>query len=119
MGQELCTRSYGAGGLQENEIEETDMKELLHIEATVFFEISDSKMYGGQGTKGYAAQKIGGLKNPENITDDMVEGMASGMAKFMNVPREKIRIISKEEYDEQTDDDETYEDCEEDSDWIW
>ena len=65
----------------------------------IYFEIKDAELYGGEGTTGYAAT-IEGLQNAdfEKYADSQLEAMAS-MAK---VPREKVRIISKDEYEENT-----------------
>ena len=74
----------------------------------IYFEIKDSELYGGEGTTGYAATiveiSIEGLQNAdfEKYADSQLEAMAS-MAKGMaKVPKEKVRIISKDEYEENT-----------------
>lgn len=70
----------------------------------IYFEIKDAELYGGEGTTGYAATIVGisieGLQNAdfEKYADRQLEAMAS-MAK---VPKEKVRIISKDEYEENT-----------------
>lgn len=70
----------------------------------IYFEIKDAELYGGEGTTGYAATiveiPIEGLQNAdfEKYADSQLEAMAS-MAK---VPKEKVRIISKDEYEENT-----------------
>ena len=70
----------------------------------IYFEIKDTELYGGEGTTGYAATiveiSIEGLQNAdfEKYADSQLEAMAS-MAK---VPKEKVRIISKDEYEENT-----------------
>lgn len=71
----------------------------------IYFEIKDSGLYGGEGTTGYAATiveiSIEGLQNAnfeKYANSQQLEAMAS-MAK---VPKEKVRIISKDEYEENT-----------------
>ena len=70
----------------------------------IYFEIKDAELYGGEGTTGYAATiveiSIEGLQNAdfEKYANSQLEAMAS-MAK---VPKEKVRIISKDEYEENT-----------------
>lgn len=71
----------------------------------IYFEIKDAELYGGEGTTGYAATiveiSIEGLQNNadfEKYANSQLEAMAS-MAK---VPKEKVRIISKDEYEENT-----------------
>lgn len=70
----------------------------------IYFKIKDAELYGGEGTTGYAATiveiSIEELQNAdfEKYADSQLEAMAS-MAK---VPKEKVRIISKDEYEENT-----------------
>ena len=70
----------------------------------IYFEIKDAELYGGEGTTGYAATIVEisteGLQNAdfEKYANSQLEAMA-GMAK---VPKEKVRIISKGEYEENT-----------------
>lgn len=67
----------------------------------IYFEIKDAELYGGEGTTGYAATiveiSIEGLQNAdfEKYADSQLEAMAK-------VPKEKVRIISKDEYEENT-----------------
>lgn len=60
----------------------------------IYFEIKDAELYGGEGTTGYAATIVEIYF--EKYADSQLEAMAS-MAK---VPKEKVRIISKDEYEE-------------------
>ena len=70
----------------------------------VYFEIADSIMYGGEGTIGYANTnvdlKISSLASA-NVCD-YVEGQRKGIAKMCKVDVEKVRVISRSEYDENT-----------------
>lgn len=81
----------------------TEMKD-ASMSLGIYFEIKDSGLYGGEGTTGYAATiveiSIEGLQNAnfEKYANSQLEAMAS-MAK---VPKEKVRIISKDEYEENT-----------------
>lgn len=73
----------------------------------IYFEIKDAELYGGEGTTGYAATiveiSIEGLQNAdfEKYANSQLEAMAS-MASMAKVPKEKVRIISKDEYEENT-----------------
>lgn len=51
----------------------------------IYFEVKDAEIYGGEGTVGYA------------------ESQKEGMAQFCHVPVEKVRVISRDEYEENTD----------------
>lgn len=70
----------------------------------IYFEIKDAELYGGEGTTGYAATiaetSIEGLQNAdfEKYANSQLEAMAS----MVKVPKEKVRIISKDEYEENT-----------------
>ena len=72
----------------------------------VYFEIKDSIMYGGEGTIGYANTnvdlKISSLASA-NVCE-YVEGQRKGVAAMCKVDVEKVRVISKTEYYENTED---------------
>ena len=90
------------------------MNPLLHVVASMFLEIIDSEMYGGQGSVGYAMNRWVGVNNIEQINDDVVGNTIKSFAEMLNVPVENVRVISKEEYDAATEDENTeeYEDDE-------
>lgn len=71
----------------------------------VYFEIKDAELYGGQGTVGYANinsdLKISNL-TPEKVCK-YVEQQRKGMAEMCHVDTEKVKVISRTEYDENTD----------------
>ena len=78
------------------------MKELLYISVTACFEISDAEMYGGPGSIGYTEIRLDGFGIEgieQKIHESYAEKQAQNMADMMKVPREKVRMISKEEYD--------------------
>ena len=70
----------------------------------VYFEIKDAALYGGEGTVGYANinmdVKISSLVS-ENVCN-CVEQQRKGMAELCHVDVEKVKVISKTEYDENT-----------------
>ena len=74
----------------------------------IYFEIKDSELYGGEGTTGYAAiiteLSITGLQaaNFEKHARERTENVAS----MCKVSPEKVRIITKGEYDVNTEDEE-------------
>ena len=81
---------------------------LVYISAGLHFEVKDAKIYGGVGSVGYTAISLGGIKDIAQITDEYVEAQTQGTADFLHVPRSAVRLISKEEYDRETEDDEEY-----------
>ena len=77
----------------------------------VYFEVKDSEMYGGEGTVGYINTncdlKISALVSADVC--DYVEKQIKGVANMCQVDAEKVRVISRTEYEENT---------EEDIDWV-
>lgn len=88
------------------------MNPLLHIEVSLYLEIKDSEMYGGEGSVGYARYGLVGMHNIERINDELIDNAIKSFAGMLNVPVENVRVISKEEYDAATEDEEDYEDDE-------
>ena len=72
----------------------------------VYFEVKDAAIYGGEGTVGYANThvdlKISSLEST-NVCE-YVECQRKGIAQMCKVDVEKVRVISKLEYDENTED---------------
>ena len=61
----------------------------------IYFEVKDAEIYGGEGTVGYAATIVDFTK--------YAESQKEGMAQSCHVPVEKVRVISRDEYEENTD----------------
>lgn len=87
------------------------------VTVKVFYEIKDSKLYGGVGSVGYAATEHGGIpfENLDSLTDEFLHKTCLDMAMVLKVDPECVRIISKEEYDLNVEDDDVEE--EDDEDW--
>lgn len=70
-----------------------------------YFEVKDAEIYGGEGTVGYAATivdiSLSGLQKADFTK--YAESQKEGMAQFCHVPVEKVRVISRDEYEENTD----------------
>ena len=76
----------------------------IYITISLFFEISDSEIFGGIGSTGYVESKVRCISRTANVSDDYITEQLHGIAKLVDVPAEKVRLISKEEYDENTED---------------
>lgn len=82
----------------------------MKIRTSIYFEINDSEVFGGAGSVGYAEQNVGFTvteENPRIFNDsayDYINKATANMAKSLGVSEECIRTISKEEYEENTDD---------------
>jgi len=86
----------------------------FNIKLTLYFEIRDSEIYGGAGSIGYTSFGIefnginyekDNLLNKKEIMETYISDQTKGMAEFTKVPVECVRVISKEEYESNTDDD--------------
>lgn len=71
----------------------------------IYFEVKDAEIYGGEGTVGYAATitdiSLSGLQKADFTK--YAESRKEGMAQFCHVPVEKVRVISRDEYEKNTD----------------
>lgn len=86
----------------------------FNIKLSLYFEIKDSDVYGGEGSIGYLCMAIelnhlnyekDNLFNKKEIMEGYILDQTKNMAEFSKVPVECVRVISKEEYEENTDDD--------------
>lgn len=72
------------------------------ISLSLYFEIKNSVVYGGDDTVGYAMTnvevKISSLKNADILK--YAENQKSSIAKMCEVDIDKVKIISKEVYKE-------------------
>lgn len=86
----------------------------FNIKLSLYFEIKDSEIYGGLGSIGYSETRADfecinyekdNLFNKKEIMEEYISLQTKHMAAFLKVPVECVRVISKEEYEENTDDD--------------
>lgn len=82
----------------------SDMENTL-LSLGIYFEVKDAELYGGEGTLGYAATiidiSVDGLQKADFA--EYVKNQIEGMAKFCKVPLENVRVITRDEYEEETD----------------
>lgn len=80
--------------------------EKVNITLVFYFEIKDAEIYGGIGEVGYAEQKMDLVAS--DLSDIKLQEVAKnareGFAKLLKVPVENVRIISRIEYEENTED---------------
>lgn len=95
------------------------MNPLIYVTISLHFEVSNSEMFGGKGSIGYTATNFGGVKNLEAVDEILIDEHIGSVAGMLNVTKEEIKLISKEEYDLETEDDSerTEIDFDEDGDW--
>lgn len=82
------------------------MNPLVNVDVSMHFEISNSQMFGGKGSVGYTSLSFGGVGNLKAIDDSFIETQIKGVANMMKVTNEEVKLISKAEYDFETDEDE-------------
>lgn len=81
------------------------------IKLSIYFEVKDSPVYGGPETIGYAGIGVNftgidygksNVFNNEELMKQYIENERKRMAEFCEVPEESVRVISKEEYEANT-----------------
>lgn len=82
------------------------MNPLIYVTISLHFEVSNSEMFGGEGTVGYTATNFGGVSKLEGVDDSFVDKQIEGVANMLRVKKEDVKLISKEDYDLATEDDE-------------
>lgn len=75
------------------------MNPLVFLSISLRFEIKDAEMFGGKGSVGYSAVTVGGITDTAPITDEFIESKVKATADFFEVPKDAVKLISKEEYD--------------------
>lgn len=94
-----------------NSQEEGALMENLKICTTIFFEIKDAEIYGGVGTVGYAAMSFTHIIKDSNShifktsEYEYIRSCIKNMAGRLNIPEKNVKTISKEEYENNTEDD--------------
>lgn len=101
------------------EVAQEKMNPLIYVTISLHFEVSNSEMFGGKGSIGYTATNFGGVKNLEAVDETFIDEHIGSVAGMLNVTKEEIKLISKEEYDLATEEDSerTEIDFDEDGDW--
>lgn len=81
------------------------MEELM-VTVVVYFEIRDSRMFGGQGTIGYSNCSVDVRVNAVKYEwlEKFIHLQKEIIADLCEIPLEKIKVISRNEYEENTDD---------------
>lgn len=76
----------------------------INVTISLYFEVKDSEMFGGVGEIGYTEVKADlEVEDLSNIKiRDFAEDMIAGYAELLKVPKENVRIISRVEYEEDT-----------------
>ena len=77
---------------------------MLNFSITFYFEIKDADIYGGKGSTGYMSTSIDGLHSIDDVTDKQIINYKICIAKTLGFDTEKMRFITKNEYEANTED---------------
>ena len=79
----------------------------IRVTVSLFFQIKDADIFGGAGSIGYSESKID--LNTADLSgfklQEYAKGQIEGFAELLKVPEENIRIISRQEYEDNTEED--------------
>lgn len=76
----------------------------INVTITLYLEVKDAALFGGMGKVGYASSNFD-FKTDDLSTIDIEtvwKCTIQEYAEFLKTPEENIRIISREEYEENT-----------------
>lgn len=78
----------------------------------LYFEVHDADLYGGEGTVGYANTNVDLKVSALGQADiyNYVEAQKQGVAEMCKVDKEKVIVISRTKYEEETEDEEEWDD---------
>lgn len=80
----------------------------INITISIYFEVKNAEVFGGEGSIGYMKQRTDiTLEKPNKL--DLYEYAKAGIksiAKMLAVSEEDIRTISRQEYEEKTEEEE-------------
>ena len=78
----------------------------MDVTVAIYFEISDSEMYGGEGSIGYSQVNLDydNLDKLRKVTSDTIADLKCGVAEMLKVTDDHVKIISRFEYEENTED---------------
>lgn len=74
------------------------MNPLVSITATLYFEIKNAAIFGGEGSVGYTSAAFSDVQHIENLDDDFITAQKKITGKMLGVSVDDISLISKEAY---------------------
>lgn len=79
----------------------------IRVTVSLFFQIKDADIFGGAGSIGYSESKID--LNAADLSgfklQEYAKGQIEGFAELLKTPTENIRIISRQEYEDNIEED--------------
>lgn len=83
---------------------DADKEAIRYFTITFCFKVLDSDMFGGKGSTGYASTGLGFKNELKGNPADAVDDFRKNTAKMLEVKLENVISVSKEEYEENTED---------------
>ena len=82
----------------------------IDVRLTLYFEVWDAAIFHSPGNIGYTSVVNDHIRDFSYLADqsrltEMVEESRRGIAEFLKVPPEKVRLITREEFEAVTEDD--------------
>lgn len=76
----------------------------VNVTITVYFEVENAEVFGGEGNTGYMEQQIDITLEKSNKLGlyEYAKAGIKNIAKILAVPEEDIRTITRQEYKEKT-----------------
>lgn len=74
------------------------MNPLVSITATLYFEVKNAAIFGGEGSIGYTSAAFSDVQHIENLDDDFITAQKKITGKMLGVSVDEISLISKEAY---------------------
>lgn len=76
----------------------------VNVTISIYFEVENAEVFGGEGSTGYMEQRIGITLEKQSKLDlyEYAKVSIKNIAKMLAVPEEDIRTISGQEYEEKT-----------------
>lgn len=74
------------------------MNPFVSITATLYFEIKNAAIFGGEGSVGYMSAALSDVQHIENLDDDFITAQKKITGKMLGVSVDDISLISKEAY---------------------
>ena len=74
------------------------MNPLVSITATLYFEVKNAAIFGGEGSVGYTSAAFSDVQHIEALDDDFITAQKKITGKMLNVSVDDITLISKEAY---------------------
>ncbi len=76
----------------------------VNVTISIYFEVENAEVFGGEGSTGYMEQRIGITLEKQSKLDlyEYAKVSIKNIAKMLAVPEGNVRIISRQEYEEKT-----------------